>query len=445
VEVTSAILQEISGKTITPVNKKGKTLTPFRLVLSTLPLVQIIHSDSIVNEPKVPCRVSVIDPSGKTNKFRFWFPPHRAGIEIRGGLSRQFPKKSYGLEFWAENINEEVSSGTALFGFRDDGDWILDAMYVDKSRMRNRLSTDIWNDLNRLPYAHLEPKAMNGTRGCFVELFINNQYGGLYCLTEKIDRNQLNLDRNEGFSYKATYWSSATEFTSGEDPASNSSATWKGWELEFQGENYLKSNPAVRWEPLRDFIRFTVNASDSEFKAQVFSRIDMSNVIDYLIFMNVMGADDNTGKNTFFSLYKSTSLPFFITPWDLDATWGRKWEGSKISLTSEDFIGVTGIPGTNSKYCRPNAFFRRLITLNPADFRIKLKNRWNALKSGPFDMNSLTERVEAYKQLFNSSGAFSRENAKWPGSMYAPDTETQYMLTWIESRIAQVDAYINGL
>lgn len=444
-DLTSEQLLNVSRDRITPAGKPGFKAEPFNLVITTLPLVQIIHSDSIPDDPKIACLLSVIDPSERTNGSRFWFPPHRAGIEIRGGLSRQFPKKSYSIEFWSGSVNEEVGSGTALFGLRDDGDWILDAMYVDKARMRNRLSTDIWMAMNRVPHALQEPKALNGTRGRFVELFLNNQYRGLYCLTERIDRNQLNLDRNEGISYKASYWSSATEFISGEDPASNSSETWKGWELEFQGESYLKSNPTVRWEPLLDFIRFTTLSSDSEFKAKVFSKIDLNNLVDYLIFMNVLGADDNTGKNTFFSRYRSSSFPFFITPWDLDATWGRKWEGSKIDLRAEDFIGVTGIPSANSRYCRPNAFFIRLMNLNPDQFREKLKQRWAFLKTTTFGMESIRARVAGYTQLFISSGAYQRESQRWPGTMVQPETETQFMLTWIEARIAQLDAYMAGL
>jgi spore coat protein H len=447
--LTKEQLTDGSSAEITPLRKltdqSGQTGNPYKLVISTLPLVHITLRDSIPNEPKALCYVSIIDPSKKTNHSHFWFPPKRAGIERRGGLSQQFPKKSYGLEFWMEKTDMEVDSGTQLFGLRDDGDWILDAMYVDKARMRNRLSTDIWLAINKVPYFSDEPGALNGTRGYYTELFINDSYQGLYCVTEKIDRNQLDLDKTEGMSYKASYWSNSTEFIHANALINNSSETWNGWELTFQGENALKSVPPVRWEPLQNFIQFTANAPDDEFISSVFSKIDMDNLVDYLLFTNVLGADDNTGKNTFFSIYNKRYPKFFITPWDLDATWGRKWEGSRIELTSGDFIGVTGILSVNSKYCRPNAFFIRLMKLNPSDYKSKLKARWGQLKTGEFSMNMLTARVVAYKALFRTSGAYARETAKWPGSVYDLDSETQYMLSWMESRIAQVDSYINGL
>jgi hypothetical protein len=85
------------------------------------------------------------------------------------------------------------------------------------------------------------------------------------------------------------------------------------------------------------------------------------------------------------------------------------------------------------------------MKLNPLDIKSKLKVRWGQLKAGEFSMNQLTSRVTAYKLLFRASGAYSREYVKWPGSAYDLDSETQYMLSWIEGRIAQVDSYINGL
>jgi spore coat protein H len=447
--LTKEQLTDASTSEITPVrqlkDKPGQTVSPCKLVISGLPLVHITLKDTIPNEPKTECFISIMDPFKKTNHGQFWFPPMRAGIERRGGLSQQFPKKSYALEFRMPKTDMEVDSGTQLFGLRDDGDWVLDAMYIDKARMRNRLSTDLWLAINKVPHVSDEPKAVNGTRGQFAELFINEYYQGLYCMTERIDRNQLNLDRKEGMSYKASYWSNSTEFIQATSTANNSSETWNGWELIFQGENALKSVPPVRWEPLRNFIGFAVTASDEAFISSVSSKIDFNNLIDYLLFMNVLGADDNTGKNTLFSIYNNNNPKFFITPWDLDATWGRKWEGSRIELTSGDFIGVTGILSANSKYCRPSAFFIRLMKLNPSEFKSKLKARWGELKAGEFAINRLSSRVITYKELFRSSGAYTRETVKWPGSVYDLDSETQYMLSWIEGRIAQVDSYINGL
>ena len=433
--------------TVTPLNRLDEPGPPVHLVLTSLPLVEIEVAGTIVNEPKIGCFVALIDPSGKTNGSQHYFPRHKAGIEIRGGMAQGAPKKSYSIEFRSPYSDEEVALGTELFGLRDDGDWILDAMYVDKARMRNRLCTDVWNQINSVPYAIMEPKARNGTRGRFVELLLNNTYQGLYCMTERIDRKQLNTDPEEGIIYKGTGWSTATEFISGAASYSNSSDSWSGWELEFRGNQYALASPAVKWEPLRDLIRFTVESSDDQFIAELPNRFDLNNLADYLLFMNVMGADDNTGKNSFFSFYNRTYSQFFITPWDLDGSWGRKWSGSKIDIRDGEFIGVTGIMRVDSRYCRPNAFFMRTLALNPGNFRQILKNRWALHRSGEFTVTRFSERLTAYRALFTESGAWAREQKQWPANLTGITLETEhtFMLNWISNRLLQVDRYVDAL
>ncbi len=430
---------------VIPMGKTGKSGEMVKLVLTSLPLVKIETSGTIVNNPKIDCLISLLDPSKLTNDSLFYFPPHRAGIELRGGLAQNFPKKSYSFEFRGASGTEEVDGGTKLMGLRDDGDWILDAMYIDHARMRNRLSTDLWISINKVPYFDKEPGAINGTRGRFVELFLNNEYMGLYCLTERVDRKQLHLNKKEGYSYKASQWSNATEFYSGDAAYSNYSTDWDGWELEYQAETGAASSPPVMWEPLRNFIRYTSYALDADFVTNIASKTDMNNFVDYILFTNAIGADDNTGKNIVFSFHSQSRNKFFITPWDIDASWGRKWDGNKIDLREGEFIGVTGIPHTDSRYCRPNAWFIRMMNTNPSGFKTLLKDRWQQLRQDELSMPKLTGRVEVYRQLLNISGAYEREQRKWPENTGGLATETQYMLSWIENRLNQVDNYINGL
>lgn len=427
---------------IIPRSKSGKTGTPVQLVLTSLPLVVVEAQGTIVNNPKTECHIALIDPAGKTNDSLYYFPAHRAGIEIRGGKAQEYPKKSYSLEFRMPTGTEEVPDGTRLLGLRDDGDWILDAMYIDHARMRNRLSTDIWTAINKVPHFSKEPKAVNGTHGAFVELFINDNYQGLYCLTERIDRKQLQLNKKQGYCYKASEWSPSTEFVNGDAAYNNKMNDWDGWELEYQAENGMASSPQVKWEPLRNFIRYTVMSGNADFMTNIPQRMDLANLADYLLFINAIGADDNSGKNIYFSFYGTGWEKFFITPWDLDASWGRKSDGTLLDLRSGDFIGVTGIPGVNSRYCRPNAFFMRMTALNPAGFRSLLKSRWLELRQGELSMTSLSQRMDTYRQQLLTSGAYDREKQKWPDNISPLDDETQYMLSWIENRISQVDQYL---
>ncbi|HOY51184.1 MAG TPA: hypothetical protein PLX49_05420, partial [Prolixibacteraceae bacterium] len=64
---------------------------------------------------------------------------------------------------------------------------------------------------------------------------------------------------------------------------------------------------------------------------------------------------------------------------------------------------------------------------------------------GELSLTALTARVEAYRKLLDTSGAFTREKQKWPEKISDLDTETTYMLSWIETRLAQMDQYLGNL
>ncbi|MBQ5370291.1 MAG: CotH kinase family protein, partial [Bacteroidaceae bacterium] len=107
-----------------------------------------------------------------------------AAYKYRGATAQNYDKKSYAIKLRDEK-GESVDR--EFFGLRDDNNWILDAMAIDKACMRNRVSTDLWNDFATYPYHRREgweKKARQGTRGEFVEVFLNGTYHGLYCMTE---------------------------------------------------------------------------------------------------------------------------------------------------------------------------------------------------------------------------------------------------------------------
>ena len=101
------------------------------------------------------------------------------------------------IEFWTDNIGNETQNH-ALLGMTNDDDWNLQAMYNEPLRIRSKTNNDLWRMINSLHYQNQEPEAINGVRIKYVELFINNEYRGLYCLGEKVNRKQLKLKKHNG-------------------------------------------------------------------------------------------------------------------------------------------------------------------------------------------------------------------------------------------------------
>ena len=100
-----------------------------------------------------------------------------AEIRIRGNMSRDFDKKGYAVEFKEDDLitNKSVS----LSGMTADSDWVLHGPFMDKTLIRNYLCYNIAGEI--MEYA---PNVR------FCEVFIDEEYMGVYLLVEDIKYNQ---------------------------------------------------------------------------------------------------------------------------------------------------------------------------------------------------------------------------------------------------------------
>ena len=392
--------------------------------VTTLPHIYIDTQEAIIGqEARTPATITI------TTSDSILLPPHTIGIKVRGKTAAQYPKKSYSIEFVDST---QVETDVSLLGMRSDDDWILDAMYVDHARMRNRLCTDIWNAYNRIPHHAQEPETINGTRGTFVEVFLNGQYNGLYCLTERIDRKQLKLkkykDSYRGVSYKAVTWDNLMGYCSYNPHAPINSLLWNGFESEYPGE---ASNAG--WEYLQEFLEFLspIYTSDDTFANEVKQHVHLDNLIDYTLLVNAFYALDNIVKNLYLSIYNvQKDHRIFFTPWDMDATFGRTYDGTLI----DQYAFSGSVPFGNQ-------LITRLWEGNVDGFKQALTQRWDELKHTTLSPDSIATRIHAYQQLFESSGAFAREQARWP-KLCAQDLseETDYMISWYTRNVEVIDS-----
>lgn len=403
-----------------------KQKTQYQLIITGLPMVQLSGNPEIGDEyQSINC--SIIDPDFDEHKGNFYITSSSA-IKIRGGTSRAYPKKSYALKIKDNSGNDKDIS---ILGLREDQNWILDAMYIDKAKMRNRLCTDLWNSMNNVPYHEKEPNAINGTRGYLAEVFINNEYRGIYTLTEKVDRKQLKVKKKTGFVFKASTWTEPVMFKEAMPYFDNNSEEWEGWESKYPEAD---DDRPIDWSILYNFVKFVSTSSDEDFKDSISNLVDLDNLADYLIFINAVQAEDNSAKNTFFSIYDtSISKKFFYTVWDLDATLGRTWRGE---IQTAPFY----FNGPNS-----NLLYRRLLQLNPGNFIGRIKAKWQELKNNQLALPAINTLLIHYRDQMINTKADQREKAKWGNSISDLNTERAYILSWYQQHQQKVDELINGL
>ena len=419
------------------------------LYFSCLPLVQVFSERSISTNYGQAALV-VVEPD-KPDKPK----SSRMNIKVRGAMAATLQKKPYAIKL--KDTDGQTAIDRSFFGLREDNSWILDAMCIDHARMRNRVSTDLWNDFSTKPYYYIfQPKLINGTRGQFVEVFLNDAYQGLYCMTEKIDRKQLKLSRlmGEGANaiqcgglYKGTDWNSGTFggnlYWDGREHTmsthyNNNSGSWSGFEVKYPKRS---DGEPINWKPLVDAITVSSHlTNDNDFKAKVATYFDLPVILDYYLFIELMFATDNHGKNTYLSVYDQTSWPILtITPWDCDGTWGRRWDGSSgLTRANQDFDEFI----THNEHGHNNLFLR-LKSLNPDGYNKKRRDRYEALRGNYFSHESLMKRFLTYHDLFEKSGAAARERKRWGVGDFA--NEMAFISDWITDRLSYLDKqYLGG-
>jgi len=281
----------------------------YTLYFTQLPIVTIDTENTFIDEPKVLANLVYTDDEQTATS--------NIGIELRGGSSQSYPKKTYDIEFWEDETGDE--NRDVQFGeLREDDDWILDALYNEPLRIRSYTANKLWLQMYTPFHIDDEPNAKSGADVMYVEMFLNGQYNGIYNLSEQVDRKQLKLKKYNGNMrgelYKGASWGAST-FTS-LPSYNNNIRVWSGYEFEYPDDDEITD-----WNNLYQFTDFVMNSSESDFTSSIWSKFVEENFINYFLFLNLIRATDNTGKNIYLGKYKANE-PYFYIPWDLEDCFG---------------------------------------------------------------------------------------------------------------------------
>lgn len=364
-------------------------------------------------------------------------------IKWRGGSTNTADKhkRNYKIKTLNENGKKQEIS---LLGMREDNNWILDAGQVDLFRLRNRIATEIWNDFSTKPYyASKEPKAKSGVTGKVVEVILNNEYRGIYSLTEAMDRKELKLkkydDKNQEFHgqlWKVSSWDKST-FWDIEKDYDNTQETWHAFETKYPDIEDV--NP-TDYSPLYEAIDFVANSNDETFKKEVANYFDIPVIIDYQLFLETLKPIDNCGKNMYWGIYdvaKDKKLTLAI--WDLDASVGQDWHCS--TPLHPDYVS----PDTELGIKEAFNLYTRLSTLNVDNYNQKVADRYHELRKTYFSEENIISKYQSYYDMLEKSGAASREENKWSkdsdigGYPLNFKNEIEYIKNWIIERLKYLD------
>lgn len=413
---------------------------PVSFLSSNLPLIAInTNGANIQDEPRITARMGIIDNgAGNTN---FWTDPYndydgQISIEIRGSSSQSFDKKNYSLE--TQNANGE-NLNVKLLGMPEENDWVLHGPYSDKSLMRNVLTYYIGRRMGR--YA---PR----TRYC--ELKINEEYKGIYVLTEKIKRDAnrldianikpediagdeltggylLNIDRDNGHPDDGFYSDFApNNFYSFEEPDFD--------EMQAEQRNYIQN-----------YIEDFENAINQNVYANYDTYIDVDALVDYVISNELAKEVDSYRLSTY--LYKkkdSNGGKLHLGPlWDMNLSYGNYDYCPELPQGWAFHFNIT---------CgSPLPFWISRLMLVP-EIKNTMNCRWFELREGVLHTDSLMQYIddtalllsEAQVRNFNQWDILG--HYVWPNSFIGStyQQELDFMKTWLRQRLEWMDFNMLG-
>lgn len=371
---------------------------------NSIPIVNLSVEIDSVNDDYVNASIEIVDYKLRNENTRFSVT-YDCLLKYRGASSVNYTKKPFAIKFVDSNGNGKDIN---ILGMRADDNWILDAMSIDQIRMRNRVCFDIWNQISKTPYA-TKYDNRNGTVGCFVEVFINGDYQGLYCLMDKINRKLLGIKKADvinnivdpkGVIYKGVNWNTGYDLLSYEEQSMDS-VMWNAFQLDYP-EDY----PSAKvWIPLNKLITFCSDATDNdEFLQKWQNYFYKENIIQYQVFAIALYISDNLYKNTYLSIVDITKdQHFLITPWDMDMTLGRRSNGEHFNFFSKITRYDTRAP------------YNRLSGGNLDNYMDDVRDYWMTVRENQLSVEHVHQLLDNYADMFEKSGAWEREYEKWNG------------------------------
>ena len=414
------------------------------LTFTTLPLVHLETPGNIYADHSAKCTITVTDPDYRQHGLSEATNVYDALVSRRGRSSAQFSAKHpYNFSLTKDGEKWDHS----LLGLRSDSDWLLDSAYIDRSRMRNRVLMDVWDDIYRLPW----DRTLSGaTKGVYVELFIGDRYRGLYVLGEKQDRRQLGLAK-PGDRWNSSFFRTGEKGSDKASPAGFVSTgrykpgkedplTWYNVSLRFpQGDGV---DYAACWNDFYDFTRLVIKGSSEEFAAKITQYADLDNLARYWLFANAVDLTDNMRKNMSFARLDDRDPRFnryILLPWDMDSSLGRLYSSQK----------------SRSQQTISNRLFDRLIAENPNNFRDTLRALWQEFRTGALSVDSIMAHFDHYYSKISECGADQREIGKYPTfTSYVTaknsyklnfEAELEYIRSYTEKRIVWLDGKVREI
>ena len=407
-----------------------------------LPIILIdTYGVEIPDEPRIPASMGIINNESGVNYIDDPFNDFDGSITIeRRGNSSQWQGKT---PYRFETVDDEgENSNVELLGMPAENDWVLYAPWQDKTMIRNVLTYQLSNEMGR--YA---------SRSRHVELYLNDEYRGIYVLMEKIKRDgnrvdisKLNPDEITGDDVTGGYILKFDWFYTGDNIG--------GFESEFDDMiyNYHYPKPSDIVPEQEAYIQGYINGFETIMMGTDYtndstgypSMMNVESFVDFILLQELAKNVDAYRLSTY--IYKDKeSIDNRLTAgpvWDFNhgfgnCDYGETWEVDNWLLEY------------NPEGGDQMAFWWELLWEDLA-FQHKAAVRYTELRQTIFSEEHIYSIIDSIADYLGP--AVDRNFARWPllgnyiwPNYYVFDTyeeEIDYLKSWTAQRLAWMDSDI---
>jgi hypothetical protein len=331
-------------------------------------------------------------------------------IRGRGNSTWVFPKKPYQIKF----DNKET-----ILGMPKDKKWILLANYSDKTMLRNELAFD----LSRFSALDWTPESR------FVELFINNEFLGVYQITQKVEEssNRVNIG-DDGYLLEVDQLQRL-------DPD----------DVFFETNNYLFNikDPNLdfgdnQYNIIKNYIELTENTllgDNFTNPTEGYSKyIDVDSFVDWYLLNEITKNNDAIFYSSVYMNYTPGGKLKMGPVWDYDISLGN--------------INYNNNETTDGFWIKKVIWYSRLF--EDPNFISKVKTRFNYFY----------DNRELFQESINSNSFYLNQSQErnfhkwpilgtyiWPNNVFFStyDEEVIYLKEWLNERLEWLNDNLNEL
>jgi len=378
---------------------KDKEYVKYNVVFTTLPVIVMEGTMTGVNEDNHETfsgEITICEPFD-TQTINAGVQHSKAQWHYRGGTTYSADKRSYKLSLKERDNN---NNNMELCGLGADDDWILNAMTYDDTKLKERLSMILWNQL-----AQSADYNYKMSDGCYAELIVDGVYEGLYLLQRRVDPKYLQLNKTDILlKGKPTY------------------------EIETVSDGYEIKNSHLSAEETYSIIENMALKND-------YSIINYDNMVDINLYLEFGAMADNQAYKNIYYLLKDDDGQYTMhfIPWDTDMAFGVVWWIDGFKVYHDRALNHT------VQRMEIDKGYRNGYPQYDAD----MKMRWKEMRETVFTEDNIFTLLNSDHNTLIESGAYIR-NKKVEPLRYGGEDTKDNIESYIYQKLAIMDEkYLN--